>query len=299
MTDFVSEIKQMIRSNNPWIYIDVINSLIDKGISIRDMNNNCPELPIYEIISNMLKVKMNDTKMNALRDYYNSLQINEQRCLVISDTHIGRLLENETYNKNQTYENERGLYSAYNYALKNGIGNVIHLGDLIEGFAHKKLKEKIPTQQEQVEYLERIYPRRDEVKTYLLYGNHDVNLIEHDSADKNFYKVCHNMELIGSYFSYINFCGNIIKLDHNEKIFSTKLELPHEFTLSGHSHHYFVNQIERKVIMPLLSSSATIGDIGFIEMIDEENNYLFKYLDQNGNEVKEKERVLIKKNTNN
>lgn len=301
MTDFVSEIKRMSNLACPLDRADLAKTLIDKGVSIRDMDNNCPELPIYEIIRYVVSNGTNDINiMNALRDYYNNLQINEQRCLVISDTHIGRLLNNETYNKNQTFENEKGLYSAYNYALKNGIGNVIHLGDLIEGFSDENVKNKIPTQQEQVEYLEKFYPRKDEVKTYLLYGNHDINLIKYNNADKNFYKVCHNMELIGAYFSYINFCGNIIKLDHHEKILSTKLELPHDITLSGHHHNFFFDELNNDLHMPSVSSWNSVkSDIGFIEMIDEENNYLFKYLDQNGNEVKEKEKVLIKKNTNN
>ena len=53
---------------------------------------------------------------------------------------------------------------------------------------------------------------------------------------------------------------------------------------------------ERIAHMPSLSSlHIDQSDIGFIEMINEEDEYVFKYFDDEKNEIGEKERVLSKK----
>lgn len=307
MANFDSTITELNNLHYFWDYkkiCDLIKSLIDNGISIREIDNNCPKIPIYMIINYLIENEGNNINyINAITNYYNSIQINRQRCLVIADTHIGRLSNNENYIKNHTYENERGLFSAYNYALRNGITNVIHLGDLIEGFSDNT-QRKIPTRLEQIEYLKKVYPYVNGIKTYLLYGNHDCNLISYDDADKRFHRVCYNTELIGAYSSYIFFCGNRIKLFHesykniinNEPPKIKNIELPYDFILDGHGHRYYIDDTNRIGLMPSLSSSVPDKNtIGFVEMINEEKEYIFKYFDQNGNEVKSGEKVLIKK----
>ena len=279
------------------IYI-LLKQLIDNGILIKDIDNNCIKLTTYKIIDYLIRYGENDiNNLNAIKNYYDNLQINQDRCLVIADNHMGRLLSTEEYNPLQIYENERGLYFAYNHAIKRGINNVIHLGDLLEGNSdnYQKRIQAIPYQ---FEYLERMYPNNINIKTYLLYGNHDYNLIYFDNVDDKFYKACTNMELIGVNYSYINFCNQRIKLSHycNNAEYIKNIELPYDFELSGHSHIYNVLEDERFVRIPSLSSaSIDKSNIGFIEMIDEENKYLFKYFDENGNEIREKEKTLCKK----
>ena len=307
MANFDSTITELNNLDYNFDHIQIVNSikkLIDNGTSIREIDNNCPKLPAYIIINYLIENEGNNINyINAITHYYNGIQINRQRCLVIADTHIGRFSGNENYIKNHIYENERGLFSAYNYALRNGITNIIHLGDLIEGFLDNT-QRKIPTCLEQIEQLKKVYPYVNGIKTYLLYGNHDLNLIKRYYADKRFYRVCYNTELIGAYSSYIFFCGNRIKLFHESyKNIINKvppkiknIELPYDFILDGHGHRYYIDDTNRIGLMPSLSSSVPDKNtIGFVEMIDEEKEYIFKYFDQNGNEVKSGEKVLLKK----
>lgn len=301
--NFDTVITELNNSNTTWEFqkiYSLLKLLIDSGVSIKDIDNNCSNLTAYKIIDYLVKYGEDDiNNINAIKNYYNSLQINQDRCLVIADTHIGRLLGTEKYNKSQIFENERGLYYAYNHALKENINNVIHLGDLLEGDSDRD-QYRIYAYQNQLEYLERVYPHINNIKTYLLYGNHDYNLIYYDNVDSKFYKVCNNMELIGVNDTYINFCNQIIKLSHYCKTsdYIKNIELPHDIELSGHSHMYCIYEEDRFVRIPSLSSAVADKDgIGFIEMVNEENNYLLKYFDQNGNEVKGKEKVLNKKNT--
>ena len=294
-------LSELNNSNATWEFekiYSLLKQLIDNGISIRDIDNNCPKLTAYKIIDYLIRYGENNIdNLNAIKNYYDSLQINQDRCLVIADNHIGRLLRSEEYNPSQMFENERGLYFAYNHALKKGINNIIHLGDLLEGNSDI-YQNKIQAIPYQFEYLERVYPHITNIKTYLLYGNHDYNLIYYDNVDEKFYNVCTNMELIGVNYSYINFCNQRIKLSHycNTAEYIKNIELPYDFELSGHSHIYNVFEEERFIRIPSLSSvSIDKSNIGFIEMIDEESKYLFKYFDENGNEKKENEKILCKK----
>ena len=300
MQDLINELNKCDTTYEFKKIYDLLKHLIDNGVSIKDIDNNCPKLPTYKIIDYLVRYGENDiNNLNARKNYYNSLQINQNRCLIIADNHMGRLLRKEEYNTQDVFENERGLYFAYNHALKNGINNVIHLGDLLEGNSdsYQRRIENVP---QQFEYLERVYPHVNNVKTYLLYGNHDYNLIYYNNAYDKFYKVCNNMELIGVNYSYINFCNQRIKLSHycSSAEYLKNIELPYDFELSGHSHIYNVFEEYRFVRVPALSSaSLDKSSTGFIEMIDEENNYLFKYFDENENEIKAKESTLSKGKT--
>ena len=270
---------------------NLLTELIKAGISINEIDNNCPKLTSYRIIDFLIKYG-NNTYLNTIKNYYINLKINQNKCLVIADNHMGRLTKNDNIS-NQYYENERGLYSAYNHALNYNIQNIIHLGDLLEGDS-APAQLKIPVSQ-QLEYLKHAYPSINGIKTYLLYGNHDYNLIYFNGVNDKFYKMCSNMELIGINYSYINFCNYIIKLSHECKMAEhfQNIDLPHYFELSGHSHSFCM--YDKFIQMPSISSaSVDQNSIGYIEMINEENEFLFKFFDQFGHEIYQKEKVLKK-----
>ena len=274
---------------------NLIKKLIDSNVTIKQIDEACLKLPAYKIIDYLMLYGSNDiNNLNAIKNYYTSLKINQNKCLVIADSHIGRLDKNENINS-KFHNNERGLYMAYNHALKNNINNVIHLGDLLEGDS-EKTQYRLNTSN-QFEYLKNIYPSINNIKTYLLYGNHDYNLIYFNGANDKFYKICNNMELIGINYSYINFCNYIIKLSHESKLSESfrNIDLPYNFELSGHSHYFNINNKLRLVNIPSLASVSLDQDsIGYIEMINEENEFLFKFFDQNGNYINSKEKILSK-----
>lgn len=87
----------------------------------------------------------------------------EFKILVISDTHIGGI-EEEPNKWN----------AAYDYAEAKKIPYVLHLGDIVEGCKWAKQKNNhLKTVQEQIDYLTSIYPKRKNVTTLLILGNHD------------------------------------------------------------------------------------------------------------------------------
>ena len=285
-------IKQLNECDTTYEFSKIYNLLksLINTMSIKEIEEKCPKLTAYDIIDYLIRYGENDpNNLKAIKTYYSSLTIDHDKCLVIADTHIGRLSNLST----DCYENERGLYAAYNYALKNNFKHIIHLGDLLEGnsdsYQHKMNID------EQLKYLEKIYPRTN-IKTYLLYGNHDYNLIYFNGISDKFYKVCPNMELIGINYSYINFGNYTIKLSHECKMSGLikNIELPHEFELAGHSHYF--NIYDRLVQVPSIASVTLDKDsVGFIEIKNEEKSFIFKFLDKSGNEVKEKEKRLSKK----
>lgn len=202
--------------------------------------------------------------------------------------------ENDSITKK--HENERGIYTAYEHAYKNGIKEIIHLGDLIEGNSNSN-QLRIENVERQIEYLKKFYPDYSDINTYLLYGNHDYNAIKFDHINNKFYKDCKNMKLIGANISYINFCGYPIKLSHECDALKKLpvIELPYCFELSGHSHTFNMYEFSRIIKAPNLSSASIDKDsIGYLEMINEENEFLFKFFNDNGKEISRKEKKLMK-----
>ena len=234
--------------------------------------------------------------LTAIKDYYNSFKIEDNKCLIISDTHIGRLDYNEP--KSQMQKNEKGLYMAYNYALKNNIKKIIHAGDLIEGESDSS-KNKLKLD-EQFDYLKRIYPNLNEIKTYLLLGNHDYNLYHYSSVDIfNQFNQIKNLEIIGVNYSFISYFGNLIKISHecSASEHYRNYNFQHIFELAGHSHMYLFDEEKRHIRVPTLSSLCQDeSSRGFLELTDEENEYKFKFLDDNANYKSEK---LLSKKLNN
>ena len=276
---------------------EAIKELIHNGYSIRQIAKACPNVSIFDIVTSLFREYDNDIMFRtAIDNYYYGLRIDSDRCLVIADTHIGRLKPGEdenSYLSDRHYSNERCLWTAYDYACRNGIKNVIHLGDLIEGNSNPRWSQKLSVDA-QLEYLAKVYPPAEECKTYLLYGNHDENIQLHDKKEKDFYKRCRNMEQIGTGLSYMFFCDYIIKLYHDCNMIFKKLDINPEFTLAGHSHSYSFNPYQRYIHVPALSYlEAGYDNIGFVELIHEENEFIFKLLDMNANYRKED--VLTKK----
>ncbi len=298
----ISQINNMdIPSSHEKIY-GIFCKLIDDGITINQIEELCPKLTGYKIIDILLEFSEKDKNLphennnskvfNEIENYYKRFRIDSNRCLVIADTHIGRLDNDEngnTYIQNGQLKNELGLYNAYVYAYKHGIKDIIHLGDLVEGYSDttvRKINKDL-----QLEYLYKLYSVTKDFNTFLLYGNHDFNLIYYDGVDEKFYKKCNSMILTGVNYSYLNFCDYLIKLSHYCKTsdYIDNVDFPFNFELAGHSHVFSVDENQRLVKAPTLSLlNPNQSEIGFLELINEENEFLFKFSDYNSNFCKEK-----------
>lgn len=269
-------------------HYEMFVDLLNKGYTIQEIANekNCP---IYYIVHVLISGK-NDYIFKKLEEYYKGFQIKEDRCLVIADTHIGY--------KAKCGNNEKSIYNAYNYAVRNNIKNVLHLGDLLEGKSNKSADSL--EIYEQIELLTNIYNSINEVKTYLLFGNHDYNLTCWDYDKVDLIKVISelkNMELIGVQYSYLLFGENLITTAHpcKELYYDWNINLNSLFTISGHHHRYNFVDFPYDIWAPALSiEHAYLSNPGFLELINDDNNVLFRYLDTLGNKI-EKQKILKRK----
>lgn len=285
------DLKEVLEKSYPMII-----ELIENGVSIKEIVNSCKTLNGYEIIHELLKNKGSDENIKrVIEDYHDSFRITGDRCLIISDTHIGRLKPDENqwlYKSINYYMNEEGFKRAIDYAQNSSIKNIIHVGDIIEGKVYSEEGQSRLYFNRQMYYLEKLYSQIDDIKTYLLYGNHDLLTINYYDYHffKQFYKKCNNMELVGADKAYLLFNNNRIQLSHPCSIGYRHLLLPYDLKLEGHSHEYRIVDSKGLVKVPALASlkdhrtSAT----GFLELIDEEKEFLIKRFDEQAKYVEEK-----------
>ena len=260
---------------------NVLKDMIEKGYSIKQIAD-LYNIDTYNVIHYLL-IKDNDNIniLNAIKNHYESYKINENKFLVISDTHTGRLANKEdTDYQKQWLKNEIGTYNAYNYALKNNIRTIVHAGDLVEGACDNGTKRLEVT--DQFKYINKFYPILPNIKTYLLFGNHDYNLQYYNGVNlKENLKEIKQLEIIGVNYSYVNFNNNLLKVSHDctAAEMYNNVELPYNFELSGHSHIFAMYDEERKIKVPTLSSeNADSTYRGFLEITEEENEYVIKFL---------------------
>lgn len=89
--------------------------------------------------------------------------------LLVSDTHIG----------NDAIHNFKLINNIYDLAIKNGIKNTFHLGDVFDGINHNDSEgEKELKINEQLELFIKYYPKckPSEMRTIALLGNHDMKI---------------------------------------------------------------------------------------------------------------------------
>jgi len=99
----------------------------------------------------------------------------EMRLGIVSDAHLGSKYQQITY-----------LHKAYDFFQKEGIKIVLNLGDTFDGIKMYKGQEFEMFAQgadEQLAYGVSHYPRRKDVKTYMIAGNHDLSFIKTSGLD--------------------------------------------------------------------------------------------------------------------
>jgi hypothetical protein len=103
----------------------------------------------------------------------------------------------------------------------------------------------------------------------------------------------------------VNFNDNLIKIFHpfelNSKgeipYYNKNLEMPYQFILVGHHHCFDINPVSREIKIPTLSilDNDSKHFRGFVELIDEGEEYLFKLYDYEAKYVKEDQLVKNKR----
>lgn len=258
-------------------------NLIYDGNSVLDIVNFY-NIDFETVISLLIRYDENPDPfiLSKIKEFYNEFTINDERVLVISDTHIGSI-----------YEEQYLIAKAYEYAYKNNIKNVIHAGDLVEGLSNTtNVKDDINKQFLKVN---NFYNHTKDINTYLLLGNHDFNLEFYNNVDLlDKFKNLKNLIHIGTETSYMNFNDNFIKIYHETKSQFKKVpDFYANITLEGHHHRYDFSN--KKIILPPLFKAYNSG---FIELIDNGNYVYSRHFGFNDNySLKEKNyEKILKKN---
>ena len=230
------------------IIINIFITNFENIIRIDRWNNN----PLY--------IYLDETKerSNYQRAFYNmqdETTYTNKRFIVISDTHIG----------NEKIQNFELINNIYNYAEKENIKQIFHLGDVFERVNNVPLEERYKKATKHINQFIKEYPKT--VKTIALLGNHDLtihgnygtsplleeniqeqiyNLKELTKDNPNFYMYARktfSLELskIKIHFSHKLYLD---LLNQDEKIYSindiSKKELQkvcdHSIYISGHLH---------------------------------------------------------------
>lgn len=156
-----SEITKLIKEKNPTITPEKIfeavqDQLIHFGTLIRKENW------IKETTYQQVDKHRQDSSFTRHYFSFNYDVTTSEKFLLISDTHIGK----------EGIEDFLLLNNIYEYAVKEGVKIVFHLGDLFAG----KFEDNYLDFEEagrQIDLFNLNYPKVPEIKTYCLLGNHD------------------------------------------------------------------------------------------------------------------------------
>lgn len=194
--------------------------------------------------------------------------IHDDKLLFIADTHIG-----------SEYENRDFIDGAYNYAVKNGIKTAIHLGDFVEGKCRQvywnRGKDELRNEIERaISYLP------NEVKTKLLFGNHDLSVFNFKSYPEllDLFFLSSKLDILG--------LGRII-LNWNNIPIGLKHEVSHKLAhiddkfmkeavmVCGHSHIYECDETDRIIKVPSLSNELKDSDYHANQRLFQNFNWSF------------------------
>ena len=185
------------------------------------------------------------------------------RVLLISDLHL--------CNKKDRMDL---VHKAYNYALKEHIRYVLNLGDLIDGvMTHNEKDIKIDSVSKQIDYVVNEYPYSSNIKTLVLYGNHDYYSLVKDNIDvgKEIYLKRKDIYSLGYGESYIRILDNYMKLSHDiDFLKGYKKNLETFINLLGHLHEYKVKLYDDNLYIhvPSLSDLKPNGDKNIPSILD-------------------------------
>lgn len=214
-----------------------------------------------------------------LYDFLCQINIDDSKILIISDTHYGSIYENLNY-----------TYDVFNFAKVNGIHTILHGGDIIDANVNPK-RGYNPIKQ--ANYFINVYPLDNNIKTYALLGNHDYLAITKYEEIRDIFSSRNDITVLGFKKSYLNWCKNIISLQH--EIEKYKLNLPtcaDLLSFRGHSHFYHIKEMKNgkceKIYIPPMCDDPVfylsnpnpedgIGKPGFLTAEIDGNNIVVIY----------------------
>lgn len=322
LLEMQSILKYDIGENNCFTIEELINILNQKQIAF---SKNDLHIALYILLNDFGSIVRHDSwnakpRFQVLderhretiwqKSFYdfNDDSNEDKKFLLISDTHIG----------NSKMQNFKLINNIYDFALKNGIKNIFHLGDVFEGIdCNDSEKEKMIKIEKQVNLFKNYYPNLepDELRTISLLGNHDKTiygtygtdvLCEFDNmkpqlydlrsvtkdnpgfifyARKNFSLNLNNIPIHFSHRLYINNLHREVKIkkteDITEKVGDIDCRYPLNF--SGHLHNSLLyknggNNEQLFVGVPSTSSLNSGNVVAYIININGDECYQYIHI---------------------
>lgn len=245
-----------------------------EGKSIADLAY-CYDLTIERVNNILVRFdeKIDPIVYKAIREHYNQFTIDDNKAVIISDTHIGS--HNEFLKLFDT---------VFNYCAKYSINNIIHAGDLVEGYSYETNRKDEANVQ--IIKLKNIFEKNLNFRMYYLYGNHDYNLSLYNHIElKEELQDLKNLIYIGKGNSYIQLNDNDpINVFHtlsSDETYIPKIET--NLRLEGHHHLYNFND-NGIVGLPALSCVNGTANLGFVKLETTGDEFIldiFKGLNKN------------------
>lgn len=240
---------------------NVLNDYFINGISIRNLKRK------YDLFSNEVLTILGQENLK-LEDYHDGI-IGGKSFVALADTHIGSIYEKKWY-----YD-----YLA-NFLAKYDIRDVIIAGDFLQGIM-PQLQEKYKDPKEQTEHAINLIPVNNQVTWHILFGNHDLPLLEENKECYKIIKTRKDFHLLGYRRAYMLFGKNLFSISHktpNYMVVPPRVNT--DFSLYGHGH--FEATKNTKIYLPpfcLDTKSVSVGSPypGFIVARKLPNEIAFFY----------------------
>ena len=176
----------------------------------------------------MINKKQRQTFLTLVEQELFKIKLKDEKLGVIADTHIGHENQNLEYIKR-----------AYDSFARRGITNVLHVGDLLEGYSNYLYENQKQNRcRKELEILKQEYPKG--FTNYISFGNHEEQFelvgIDLYNALPKYRK---DFVPLGTGYGYVLWRKKRIALKHKTRIYKKPIYLYNcDLYLEGHSHFY-------------------------------------------------------------
>lgn len=159
--------------------------------------------------------------------------------------------------------------NVYEYAAKNGINDIIHTGDFLEGiYDGRPCKHKNIISQAM--YVSDKYPHDININNMILLGNHDYSALMNHNFEMDKFFERRDFTFLDYGISDILIKKEVIKLKHRIKKYDISIGEKSRIHLHGHSHAFKIDQPSKLVVnVPTISdvsSSMSEQQKGFLDI---------------------------------
>ena len=213
--------------------------------------------------------------------------IENDQIIIIGDTHIGSKKENFDY-----------IDSTYAFAEKNNIHNIVHLGDLFQAGINP-VKKEYQDPDNQFAYFQKRYPKSDSVKTHILFGNHDLKLLDKEDEYLRVLSSRKDFDVLGFKRAYLTWGKHLISLYHEVRHYHVNIpNVDTTIHLEGHKHAY--SEKGKTITVPSLSDDMkyyfdSISEPGFLLASETDKGIKMNLLSFEGNHLHNKGLVYVNK----